>query len=188
MKFFKKIKKPLSITLTTIGSLFTLGGIGMLAAGCNWTYTITYSANKQQNIPEFIVKYGIGATNYGTLLEVDDYSKTDPIRIAFEKLGKANGYNDWKDKTINSIDQSIEYLEQSKKTNTQPGYAKWADAEIELISDIKDNVNIAYNLMVSGAVVFPIFVLVLSFGITALVVNKKSNNTNTKTEEQEAVK
>ncbi len=71
---------------------------------------------------------------------------------------------------------------------SDPNNKKYYEWYSYVLGDLQENVDLAYNLMVSGAVLFPIFFVVLVLGITGIVLSKKNKSKETSPESKEAAK
>lgn len=186
----KKLLKALSITGTVLGGIVTLGGIGILATGCNWHYSL-WRIDDNDN-ETYKVRYGVAASNYGKILiekgEID--ISTDPaqplLNEGFKSIGNDKSYGQWRKDFSKFVVKGKEVID--GYIQRDPNNKKYYEWYSYVLGNLQENVDLAYNLMVSGAVLFPIFFVVLVLGITGIVLSKKNKSKETSPESKEAAK
>ncbi len=122
---------------------------------------------------------GVGSMNYTELV-----SWTCPDKIKDNKEAK-----DAYDKAMKTIQEATKKVKESKDYPSYNDFVEEARKQIKEAGSTSDE-NIkkmlefpkaivqGYDMMVSGAVLFSIFVLVMAFGIVALIMNKKTSSNN----------
>ncbi len=162
MSFMNKIPKVVSFGLAIGGSILTVTGAALLGVGCQYSSTIKYD----DGVNIFKLGIGVGSSNWGKVSFAELRTETEVKNITGEEFTKLN----------NSIQENIikplggtynEFVENSKKQ--YDNLTKTPGGKDNLLYDTYWAVGMGYNLMISGAVLFSVFAVVMIFGIVASV-------------------
>ncbi len=190
MSFMSKIKKSLSLGLAIGGGVLTVTGAALLGVGCNYTSTTEFTIGNVKNSQTI----GVGSQNYYKLIsgytevngkktqipqsEIDDYNK----ELDSANSERPKSYNDFLKKTredkensqkkIDALREQLSKLPQGTPDSIKAPLIQAVDQAEKSLKTF-DDIEAGYAMMVSGAVLFTIFVLVMAFGVTALVLQKK---------------
>ena len=162
MSFLSKMKKGLSLGLAVGGGVLTVTGAVLLGVGCNNKVTIIGEGDSK-------LTFGVGSQNYGK-----KYGKN-----ANNDEWKKISYGDYK-KEVDAVDSAINSAKEIKDAAIKiaNGNQLLIDAANKAYDEavkFPNAVKSGYAMMVSGAVLFSIFVLVMFLGIIGLKKGGKSN-------------
>lgn len=152
MSFWGKIAKIASITMIATGGALTVTSAAMLGVGTNYTHTITSEGIK--------TTYGVGSMNYG---KAWINGELVPSEAGSEKIS----YQEF----VNEARKS--YKEVKKEYDTLPE-GDYKNQTKEMLS-LFESIFTANDLMIAGAVLLPIFTIVLAVGIALIIINKKKS-------------
>ena len=149
MSFWGKTAKIASIAMMATGGALTVASAAMLGVGTNYTYTMTTEGVK--------LTYGVGSMNYG---KAWTDGKRDPSQD-----GNYTSYKDFINKAKSS------YKELKNQYDTLPeGEDK---NQLKKALDLYKSIFTGYDLMMAGAILLPIFTIVLAAGIALIIIYKK---------------
>ncbi len=196
MSFISKISKLISLSLAIGGAILTTTGVALLGVGTNYTMTIdtnkisnnvsgSNTLTKSSHSIDEAAGYtmGVGSSNYGIYYDVffvdgtkmssyelkevnDKYKSNKPSYSDFIKVMNLN-----KKATEKSIKESKEYLN-NLPASERDKYSKSIKSYEEIASQY-GRAQQGYDMMVSGAVLLPVFAIVMIFGTATSILNKK---------------
>ncbi len=151
MSFWGKTAKIASIVMMATGGALTVASAAMLGVGTNYTYTMTTEGVK--------LTYGVGSMNYG---KAWTDGKRDPSQD-----GDYTSYQDFVGKARTSY----------KELKNQYDMLPEGDDKNQLkeMLNFFESIFLANDLMIAGAVLLPIFTIVLAAGIALIIINKKKS-------------
>ncbi len=150
MGFWGKTAKIASIAMMATGGALTVAGAAMLGVGTNYTYTVTTEGVK--------ITQGVGSMNYWKTWTDGQLVESDTAGMSYQQF----------------VDEArTSYKETKKIYDSLPeGNEK---NETKKALDILKSVLTANDLMIAGAVLLPIFTIVLAVGIALIIINKKKS-------------
>ena len=150
MGFWGKTAKIASIAMMATGGALTVAGAAMLGVGTNYTYTVTTEGVK--------ITQGVGSMNYWKTWTDGQLQESDTAGMSYQQF----------------VDEArTSYKETKKIYDSLPeGNEK---NETKKALDILKSVLTANDLMIAGAVLLPIFTIVLAVGIALIIINKKKS-------------
>lgn len=150
MGFWGKTAKIASIAMMATGGALTVAGAAMLGVGTNYTYTMTTEGVKTTQ--------GVGSMNYWKIWTNGQLVEGDTSGMSYQQF----------------VDQArTSYKELKKQYDALPeGQQK---NQLKEIFNFYKSIFLANDLMIAGAVLLPIFTIVLAAGIALIIINKKKS-------------
>ena len=150
MGFWGKTAKIASIAMMATGGALTVASAAMLGVGTNYTYTMTNVGDK--------LTYGVGSMNYWKIWTNGQLVESDTSGISYQEF----------------LDQiRTSYKEFKKEYDALPeGEQK---NQLKEMFNYYKSIFLANDLMIAGAVLLPIFTIVLAAGIALIIINKKKS-------------
>ena len=150
MGFWGKTAKIASIAMMATGGALTVASAAMLGVGTNYTYTMTNVGDK--------LTYGVGSMNYWKIWTNGQLVESDTSSISYQEF----------------LDQiRTSYKEFKKEYDALPeGEQK---NQLKEMFNYYKSIFLANDLMIAGAVLLPIFTIVLAAGIALIIINKKKS-------------
>ena len=169
------LKKVLGIALTTVGVAGTIAGTVLLPVGCLKEYKVEMTAGDGKS--KMISYMGVGSSNYGNI----KYEMTGPLATdeAQKNLDEVNEEAKQAGKELRKNTKYSDFVKDAKDTLDKWDQIKASiPADVEgfgSIDDLKgylESIVSANSTMISGAVLLPVFAVIMIIGIVLVVLGK----------------
>ncbi len=170
------IKKILGIALTTVGAAGTIAGTALLPVGCLKEYKIEVKApDADYKMATYI---GVGSSNYGGMrIKLSGSDVTDEMKTSIEDLNKEykkvakelrkeTKYSDFVDESKKILD-NWDAFKALVGNNAPEGFEN-----IDQMKEMLESVISANSTMIAGAVLLPVFAVIMIIGIVLVVLGK----------------